>query len=857
MPLLALTGQENNFIMLLNKPRLNLLFRLIILRKKVQSVKMKKQYYQIITATFIINTITLLAVAQNTGNLSGTIVDKNTKRPLAGITIASLPGNFTALSDSTGFFRLTDVPANSYNVTFTAVNYQPKTLNNLVITSGNENNISVELDQVVFQLGNVVINSRSNTARVANLQSPLSIQRLTAEDIKTNPGGNSDISRVIQSLPGVGGGVGGGGFRNDIIIRGGAPSENVFYLDGIEVPIINHFSTQGSGGGPQGILNVYFIEDVVLSSSAFDAKYDNALSSVFQFKQRTGNSNKLQGNIRLSATDLAATLDGPLSKKTTFLASARRSYLGLLFKALDLPIRPNYWDFQFKTTTKIDKKTTLNILGIGSIDEFSFAAVKDATPEKLYIINASPLINQWSYTIGATLRRLTDNGYWNVALSRNTLDNSAAKYEDNESPEEDERTLYINSRETENKLRFDMTNNFPGWKLTYGAVAQYVEFDNSFIQRFRPRLTDEQGNVIQEAEILSTFTGANFLRYGAFAQAGKRIFNDRLGLSAGLRMDANTLKNSEANPLKQLSPRISASYALSNKWNISASYGIYYKLPTYTQLAYNNPLTTPATTNPGDYIQSTHYVSGVEYLPSNATRFTVEGFYKQYNYYPVSLLYGISIANIGTDFGAIGNEPVIQNGKGRAYGVEFFAQQKLTNHFFGVFSLTFYKSEFTGSNGIYEPASWDNNFLMSLTFGYKFKKNWELGLKFRYQGEAPYTPFDMPQSRLNYITLGTGVYNYSDINSLRLKAFNSSDIRIDKKWNFKKYTLDLFLDIQNWYGAKNIGSPQYTFKRNDDNTAFVTTDGQPIQQNGSNAIPVILVNDDGNILPSIGVIFEF
>jgi len=818
---------------------------------------MKPQQEKKGTLTLLGIILTLFAWSQNIGNLSGTIVNRNTQQPLAGISIQLVPGNLATTSDSNGIFRFKDVATGTYNLQLNAVNFQPKTITNLLVTSGNENTISVELDEVVIQLNNLVISSRRNTARVTTIESPLSIQRLTSEDIKANPGGNFDISRVIQSLPGVGGGVSGGGFRNDIVIRGGAPSENVYYLDGIEVPIINHFSTQGSGGGPQGILNVSFIEDVKLSSSAFDARYDNTLSSVFQFKQKNGNSNRLQGNIRLSGTELAATFDGPVSKKTTFLASARRSYLEVLFKALDLPIRPNYWDFQFKTTTKIDKKTTLSFLGIGAIDEFRFAAPKEATPEKLYAINSSPLINQWSYTVGATLRRLTQNGYWNVSLSRNTLDNTADKFEDNENPKETERTLRINSRETENKLRFDVTNNFAGWKLSYGAVAQTVQFDNTFFQRFRPRLTDDQGNVIQEAEILTTLANAGFLRYGAFIQAGKRLLNDRLAISAGLRMDANTKVNSEANPLKQLSPRVSVSYALTDKWNLSTSYGVYYRLPSYTQLSYANVPGSSTPGNPGDYIRSTHYVAGAEFIPNNSTRFTLEGFYKKYSNYPVSILDGISLANKGTDFGAIGNEPVEQDGEGRAYGFEFFAQQKLAKRFFGVFSYTFYRSEFTGSNSQYAPANWDNRHLLSLTWGYKFKRNWELGLKFRYQGKAPYSPFDLPASQLNYLTLGTGVYDYSQVNTQRNTAFNASDVRIDKKWNFRRFSLDLFLDVQNWYAAKNPGTPQYTFKRNADNTAFLTTDGLPIEQNGSNAIPILLPNDEASVLPTIGFIVAF
>jgi len=800
-----------------------------------------------------LNVVVAQDKVQNTGKLSGVLVNRKTQQNLSGLTVALAPSGAKLVSDSTGGFRFTSLLPGAYSIKITGIGIQEKLLTNVIVTSGNENILTIELEPSINLLNAVTVTGRRNTAKATTLESPLSIQRLTSEDIKANPGGNFDISKVIQSLPGVGGGAAGGTFRNDIIIRGGAPSENVFYLDGIEVPIINHFSTQGSGGGPQGILNVSFIQDVKLSTSAFDARYDNALSSVFQFRQKNGNPNKLQGNFRMSGTEVAATLDGPISKKTTFLASVRRSYLELLFKALDLPIRPNYWDYQFKTTTKINDKTTLTTIGLAAIDDFKLAAPKEATPEKLFAINSNPLINQWNYTIGLSLKKLTQDGYWNLSVSRNTLDNQADRYEDNEKPSDATRTYQIRSNETENKFRFDVTKNISNVSLSYGVVTQYVQFDNAFYQLFRPALKDSAGNTIQNAITFNTNTGINILRYGGFAQLGTRLFDDRLAISTGVRADANNYQTSSQNPLDQLSPRISLSYALSNAWNFSASYGTYYRLPSYTQLAYSNN----GASNPGKYIQSNHYVAGFEYLPSSTTRFTFEGFYKGYNNYPVSILDNISLANKGIEFGAIGNEPIQQDGKGKAYGFEFFAQQKLTEKFFGVFSYTLYWSEFTGTNKKFVPASWDNRHLISATAGYKLPRNWELGIKFRYQGAAPYTPYNLEQSRLNYLTLGSGVFDYDKVNTLRLKAFHSGDLRLDKKWNYKKTTFDFYIDIQNFYASKSTGSPQYTFKRKDDNSAFLSNNGQPVQMNGSNAIPYFLENAEGTFIPTIGFIIEF
>ncbi len=438
------------------------------------------------------------------------------------------------------------------------------------------------------------------------------------------------------------------------------------------------------------------------------------------------------------------------------------------------------------------------------------------------------------------------------------MNNQADKYEDNQYPIDTERTGRIRSIETENKLRWEVVQNRNNIKFSYGAVLQYVEFNNSFFQLLRPRILDAGGNEVQSEESLRSLATLGFWRYGAFAQVGGRLMDGRLAWTGGVRVDANNLSNSESNPFRQFSPRVSLSYALTDKWNLSASYGMYYRLPPYTLLAYRDPVSSNSNlSNPGNYIRSTHWAAGVEFLPDLFTRFTVEGFYKGYARYPISITDRISLANKGTEFGAIGNEPIASTGTGCAYGIEVLYQQKLTKRLFGVFSGTFYRSEFAGLNGVYAPASWDNGALISLTAGYKLKKNWEIGAKFRYQGQAPYTPYDAVASRFSYQLLGVGVFDYARLNTLRLPAFHAADLRIDKKWNYRKVALDLFLDISNVYASKAAGIPQFTFQRTADNTAFATSDGSPLRADGSNAIPILLENRDGRLLPTIGLIVEF
>ena len=797
--------------------------------------------------------------AQKTGSISGTILQKSNQQSLSGANINLAGTNLTTAADSNGRFRLLNIPVKTYNLLVSAVGFKTFTLYNIVVNSGNENVFSIELEQEASDLGEVIIKSNKRSVRAATLETPLSVQRLTAEEIRSNPGGNFDISKVIQTLPGVGGGQGGGTFRNDIIIRGGASNENVFYLDGIEIPVINHFQTQGGSGGPQGILNTFFIEDVKLSSSAFDARYDNALSSVFQFKQKVGNANKFQGNVRASLTESAITLEGPLSnnKKTTFLASARKSTFQLLFKALDLPFLPNFWDYQAKITHKINDKTTLNFIGIGATDDFRFLTVKDATPEKLYNLNSAASIQQWNYTLGLSLRRSLSNGFWNLALSRTRFNNNLQKYEDNENRSAANQTLDFVSNETETKLRLDINKNKNDWKIAYGASTQLAEYDNNTFAVIQKEVRDAGNNLVQPA-ITQNFTSPlnPFVRLGAFVQVGKRVMNDRLGISGGVRTDMNTFTTDGLNGLQTLSPRISFSYVLADKFTLNASTGIYYKLPVYTILGYADDNNVLVNKN-AKYTRSTHYTSGVEYLPNDGLRFTVEGFYKQYGNVAVSARDGISLANLGTDFTALGNEAVNTNGKGKAYGMEFFVQKKLTKKFFGILSYTWYRSLYSGADNKFVASSWDNRHLLSVTWGYKFPRNWELGLKFRYQGGAPFTPFDETASRLNYASQGKGTLDFERLNSQRLGGFNSSDVRIDKKINLRKLTIDLFLDVTNWYIAKNPVIPEYTWQRTADNRTFRTTDGLAIKADGSNAIPTRVKNDDPSVVPSLGVIVEF
>lgn len=793
-----------------------------------------------------------LTYAQVTGVVTGTVKNKNTQESLQSVSI-TFEGNdtFNITTDTSGFFK-TEMPVGKYNLKATYTGFSTVYIYNVNVSSGNAQVLQLEMEEAPKTLDEIVINP-FRSVRATDMVTPISTQKLTSEEIKVNPGGNFDVSKVIQVLPGVSGGTTPN--RNDIIVRGGGPSENVYYLDGIEIPVLNHFQTQGASGGATGILNVSFIQDVQLTSSAFDSRYDNALSSTIVIKQRNGDPNTLSGNIRLSGSEFATTLEGPLGKKTTFLASARRSYLQFLFKLLDLPIRPDYYDFQYKINHKFNKKSELSFIGIGAIDIFKLAVPDNADAENEYIIRANPLIKQWNYTVGANFKRLVNNGYYTVTLSRNMFFNGADRFENN-ALQNGNKLYSLGSHEIENKLRFSMNKFNEGWKYSYGIDAQYVKYDADIFKTIRQEIKDNEGNMLEPAINISNSTDIDFFKYGLYAQAARYFFNDKLLISGGTRADINSYLSTGANLFKTFSPRISFSYALNDEWNISASAGSYYKLPPYTMLGFKN-INGQLANKDLKYINAVHFTAGTQFIPRNDWRFTIEGFYKIYRDYPVSATTGISFANIGTDYAAVGNDIYVSNGKGRVYGIETYMQQKLIRRLFYVVSATIFKSEFSGADGVYKPSTWDYGYVVSSTMGYKFNRNWEAGIKYRIAGGQPYTPFDLQLSRAEYLTLGTGVYDYSKLNQEKLPLFQQLDLRVDKKINFRKVSLDIFLDLQNVFLYKTAYLPKYTFERNDDNTGFKTTDGEPVRLDGSNSIPIILKDRSATVVPALGFIFEF
>lgn len=793
---------------------------------------------------FILVTLSFGMFAQ-TGTIKGRISNEINNNSIKGSAILIENTEIGTTSDENGNYLLDNLTPGNYTITVSFLGFESTVLYDINVPTNKFVSLDITLLEETSSLDEIQLEV---SPFKKSKESPINLQKISAEEIYRNPGGNRDISKVIQILPGVGSTV---SFRNDIIVRGGAPNENRFYLDGIEVPNINHFATQGSSGGPVGMINVNFIKNVEFYSGAFPANRGNTLSSILEFEQITGNKEKLTGTFLLGSSDAGITLDGPMGEKSTFILSARRSYLQALFKLINLPFLPTYNDFQYKHSIDINEKNKLTIIGLGAIDDFEInteandgVTDQETIDRNNYILGNIPINSQWNYTVGVNWKHYSENSNQTFVLSRNHLNNSAIKYLNND---EQLNNLLLNyeSEEIETKFRFENTSWNDGWKINFGVGLENSTYKNS---TFNKR---EINNTVQTIDFNSKI---NFNKFAAFGQVSRSFFNDNLSLSAGFRTDFNDYSNEMNNPLKQFSPRFSASYAINEKLNLGLSLGKYFQLPPYTILGYrdnNNILINKE--NRVTYIENNQISTGLEYRPTKYSKISLESFYKKYDKYPFLLDKNISLANLGADFGVIGNEVANSTSSGKSYGIELMMQQKLSNKIYGILSYTYVRSEFKDSNNKYVPSSWDNKHIFNIVVGKKLAKNWEIGAKFRLLGGAPYTPYDVELSSIKEIwdVSQQGINDWSRLNTERNPTSHSLDLRVDKKWYFDKWYLNAYLDIQNAYGAK-IETQSFLDVVRDGN-------GNPVQSSSDNQRyeTYSIANESGNVLPSIGIMIGF
>ena len=774
------------------------------------------------------------AGAQPTHKIKGTVIDKASRQPLEFINVLILGLGRGAVTDAEGHFNIQEVPPGIYRLQASAVGYKT-VLTPEYIVSTKDLTIQIETEENLTELEGVTVTA-SPFRR--DLESPVGLRIIGLQEIEKSPGANRDISRIVQSYPGVA--FSPAGYRNDLIVRGGSPSENRFYLDGVEIPNINHFSTQGASGGPVGIINADLVREVNFYTGAFPADKGNSLSSVLDFKLRDGDMERNSLKATLGASEVSLASNGHLGKKTSYLVSVRQSYLQFLFDMLGLPFLPTFTDAQFKLKTRFNTTNELTVLGLGGIDNMKLNTKLDGEKAE-YILSYLPKIQQETFTLGAVYRHYAGAHVQSVVISHSYLNNRNTKYLNNDESSAENLSLKLRSVEQETKFRIENASTFGNWKVNLGANLDYSQYTNTTFQRV----------YIDGGKTFDYHTYLGFWRWGLFGTISYATPDERFTTSLGVRTDANNFSSGMKGMSDQLSPRLSLSYRLTDGVYLSGNAGLYYQLPPYTGLGFkdnNGKLVNKYLR----YMRVSQESIGLSWRPRNTFELSIEGFYKKYDKIPFSIVDGIPLACKGNDYGVIGNEALSSTSQGRAYGAEILMKWLIAKKLNLSSSFTLFKSEYRNNKeSEYIASAWDNRYIFNMSGTYNFPHNWSLGMKVSCIGGAPYTPYDIDKSSLvtAWNAQGRPYYDYGQYNTGRLPAFGQLDVRVDKTFYLKRCMLGFYIDLQN---VTNSKFPQPDILMS---TGVIENPSAPIAEQRYKM--KYISQKSGTLMPTLGITFEY
>ena len=774
-------------------------------------------------------------LAQPVHQVKGTVIDKSSRQPLEFINVMIVGLNKGGVTNAEGKFSIGQVPPGIYRLQASAIGYKTVTTPEYILST-RDLHIQIEMEENQTELEGVTVTA-SPFRR--DIESPVSLRIIGLQEIEKSPGANRDISRIVQSYPGVA--FSPIGYRNDLIVRGGSPSENRFYLDGVEIPNINHFSTQGASGGPVGILNADLIREVNFYTGAFPTDKGNALSSVLDFKLRDGDMERNSLKATLGASEVSLASNGHLGKKTSYLVSVRQSYLQFLFDMLGLPFLPTFTDAQFKLKTRFDARNELTVLGLGGIDKMKLNTKADDEDNE-YILSYLPKIQQETFTLGAVYRHYAGAHVQSVVASHSYLNNRNTKYQQNDESDPEHLMLRLRSTEQNTQLRLENSSSFRNWKVTVGTSLDYSQYSNTTFQKV---YTDR-------AQTFDYHTYLGIMRWGLFGTVNYTSIDERFTASLGLRAEANNYSAAMKDLSDQLSPRLSLSYQLTEHWSLSGNAGLYYQLPPYTALGFKNNNGLYANKYALRYMQVSQGSIGLNWRKGDTFEVSVEGFYKDYDKIPLSVADGIPLTCKGNDYGVIGNELLTSTAQGRSYGAELLLKWLVAKKLNLASSFTLFKSEYrTDKESEYIASAWDNRFIFNLRGTYNLPQHWSVGMKVSCIGGAPYTPYDADKSSLvtAWNAQGKPYYDYTRYNEERLPAFTQVDIRIDKTFYLKRCMLGFYIDLQNIAGSKLKQADVLM------STGVIKNPDAPITE--QRYVMKSLKQESGTLLPTLGITFEY
>ena len=708
-----------------------------------------------------------------TGSICGSVANMGSKESLSGATVVIRPSTMITTTDSTGHFSLRDIPVGSYTISFHRIGFEYAVRTDVVVRPGRITTINAEIREKPIQWDETVVQADyfSNTEAM-----PVSFVSFNSEEIRRAPGSAGDVSRILMALPGT---AQVSDDANDLMVRGGSPVENGFFIDDIQIPNINHFPVQGGTGGPIGIINVDFLEDVSFSTGGFPASYGNRLSSIVDLKFRDGNREAFDVQLDMGLGGFGGVIEGPLpGKKGSWFFSARRSYLDLLIDAIGTGVAPRYGDAHAKITFEIDERHSITLLDLFATSSIGMTHQEALENHEEYFGN----YNSYQNTAGLTWRALwSEKGYSITSLSYSL--STSRNHMHNTSDETDfiDNSDYLGFVNVRNQNFYEIN---PTMKCEAGFDIEYNPTEYDYVLA---EYNDRLGNAISAEHIVRNLST---IHIGVFVNI---IWNplERLNVMAGLRRDHFSF-----NDRTSYSPRLLLSYRLNERLSLNASAGLFTQhLPSVLLMqngAYKN-LHDP---------EAIHYVVGLDYRLTSDTKLTFEMYDKEYSYLPLDPSDpALSLIDDGRSGSHFRNYfLIVDEGKAYTRGLELLVQKKLAKDFYGLVSASLFRSRYRDYSGLWRDRVYDNRYLFSAIGGYKPSGTWEFSLRWTIAGGVPYTPFDIGQSTSAH----TGIIDTNRINTVRYPDYHSLNIRVDKRFFFQRSCLTLYLSILNAYGRENI-----------------------------------------------------
>ncbi len=712
--------------------------------------------------------------ADDKGIIKGKIIDEETQNPVKNAGIELMNTGVKVFSDDRGEFTFDNLRHSSYEIKVVSVGYEPSIKSNLIIYASKPLEILIRLipKSIVTDVIDVEANSFDQSSNVN-----LSSINLDYEEIRRAPGATEDISRMLQTAPGV---AIGNDQRNDIIIRGGSPSENLIIIDGIEIPNINHFGTDGSSSGAIGFINSKFIRETDMLTGGFPSLYGDRLSGVVNIKFREGSRKNFYKDINLSITGFGGVFEAPLSENGSFLFSVRRSYLELIQNAIRLTSVPNYWDFNLKVAYDFSQTDKLIMIGLLGLDKIDFSGESEANNPY-----GNSKSNQKTLGTGINYKKIFKKGYLQTVLSYSRTDDNILQI--------DGQTAKIDFQNDANNneiiLQSDFNYQLSPFVILNTGVGEKTALINSYL--FLKGDTSAAGYPYDTIKSYTDFTTYKLFGHVNFTT---KLFQDRLIMNTGLRVDYFDYISLKT----YFSPRAGLSYKISPLTSLNLAWGIYYQSPEYVWLT-SSPLN-----NLLNSIRSDHFIAGIDHFFASDIKATVEVFYKKYKDYPVWIdIPTYILIDGGAEFGPNLVGVASSAGYGYTKGIDISIQKKLSQiGLYGMINYSYINSGFNALAGNEKPGAFDPGNQFTLIAGYQFRNGWLLGAKFKYSGGRPYTPINYEASA----QVNRAVYATDDFNSARYPYYMRIDLRVDKKFDFKSSSLVAYLEIQNLLDRQNIYS---------------------------------------------------